>query len=108
MADYKKLVQSEAKKFLDSCVSEFDEDTEEHGGNSPAPNFAKWLDRTQKLNEVVEKIVSGWGHKEFQWVKSFTRKPESFGDARSNAFGSFYSDVLHEIKKLRKKSAKSR
>ena len=104
MSDYKKLVKTEAKKLFETCSPEFDQDSEEFGGQSSQPNFAKWLDRTEKLKVVVEKIVAGWSHKDFLWVQNNTRKPDRFGDLGSNAFGSFYSDVLHELKKLRKAS----
>ena len=105
MESYKGLVQSKAKKFFEAHHSEFLQDSSGNGGDSAQPNFMKWVDSTRKLNEVVENIVGGWGLREFQWVKTNTRNtaPKG-GDPRSNAFGSFYSDVLHEIKKLKKKS----
>jgi hypothetical protein len=105
MSDYKELIKTEAKKFYDSNRAEFEADAESHGGKSASPNFAKWLDRTAKLNKVVEGIAAKWGLKDFQWVKVNTRNqnPSGGGDPRSVAFGSFYLDVLHEVKKLAKK-----
>jgi hypothetical protein len=105
MSDYKELVKIEAKKFYDSNKAEFEADAEPHGGKSGSPNFSKWLDRTAKLNKVVEEIAAKWGHKDFLWVKVNTRNPNPIGggDPRSVAFGSFYLDVLHEVKKLAKK-----
>jgi hypothetical protein len=104
MSDYRDRIKSEAKKFFDGVRPEFEADTEEHGGKSAAPNFAKWLDRTARLNKVVEGIASKWSHKDFLWVRTNTRNPNpEAGDPRSIAFGSFYLDVLHEVKKLAKK-----
>ena len=104
MSDYREQVKSEAKKFFVGVRPEFEADTGEHGGKSAAPNFAKWLDRTARLNKVVEEIASKWGHKDFLWVRTNTRNPNpAAGDPRSIAFGSFYLDVLHEVKKLAKK-----
>lgn len=105
MSDYKDLVKSEAKKFYDANRAEFESDAEPHGGKSENPNFSKWLDRTGKLNKVVEASAAKWGHKDFLWVKVNTRNrdPKGGGDPRSIAFGSFYLDVLHEVKKLAKK-----
>lgn len=104
MESYKDVVRTRAREFFDAHHSEFLEDDEEHGGKSETPSFFKWLDRTRKLNEVVEKAVSKWGHKEFHWVQSNTRNPApAGGDPRSNCFGSFYNDLLHELKKLKKK-----
>ena len=102
MADYKKLVKTEAQSLFDACLPEFQDDAGEFGARSDAPNFSKWLDAHKKLNEVVEKTVSGWSGKDFAWVQSNTRNQNKFGDPRSNAFGSFYSDLLQELKKLRK------
>jgi hypothetical protein len=104
VADYRKLVQSEAKKFYESTREEFEKDSEEFGGNSDNANYSKWLERTGRLEEVVGKVVEGWGTKDFQWVQQNTRNANRFGDPRSNAFASFYSDVLHELKKLNKRS----
>jgi hypothetical protein len=104
MSDYRELVKTEAKKFLEANGKEFEGDEGEHGGKSAKPNFAKWLDRTARLNKVVEEIASRWTHKDFLWVQHNTRNwnPGGGGDPRSNAYGSFYLDVLHELKKLRK------
>ena len=104
MSDYKDRVKSEAKKFWETHRAEFEQDTGEHGGKSERPNLSRWIDRTTKLNQVVEAIASKWTHKDFLWVQHSTRnwKPGG-GDPRSNAFGSFYLDVLHEVKKLGKK-----
>lgn len=104
MGDYKKLLKTQAREFYDASFPEFEKDTDEFGGESDRPNFSKWLDRTGKLSDVVEKIVSGWTLKDYHWVQSNTRNPNPYGDPRSNAFGSFYSDMLQEVKKLKKKS----
>ena len=106
MSDYKKTLKAESEKFLKENHGAFLEDDGEHGGKSGAPNFSLWLDRTQKLTEVVEATLSKWSSKEFQWVQVNTRNPSpGGGDPRSRAFGSYYSDLLHEIKKLKKKSS---
>jgi hypothetical protein len=103
MSDYRELVKTEAKKFYDANRAAFEADTEEHGGKSPRPNLSKWIDRTTKLNQVVEGISAKWTHKDFLWVQNNTRnKPKGGGDPKSNAFGSFYLDVLHELKKISK------
>ncbi len=108
MDKYRELVKSEARTFFKENHEEFVSDEGEFGGASSSPNFLKWLDRTRKLNGVVEKTVARWGPKEFQWVQSNTRNPAPIGgDPRSNAFGSFYLDVLHELKKLNKKKTSS-
>ena len=105
MSDYKELVKGEAKKFYEANHGDFEADAEEHGGKSANPNFSKWIDRTARLNKVVEGIAAKWGLKDFQWVKVNTRNPnpKGGGDPRSNAFGSFYLDVLHEVKKFAKR-----
>lgn len=104
MSDYRDLVKSEARKFFEVNRAAFAEDEDQHGGKSPQPNFSKWIDRTTRLNRVVEEVTAKWGHKEFLWVQHNTRNwnPAGGGDPRSNAFGSFYLDVLHELKKLAK------
>ena len=101
MSDYRDLIKSEAKKFLAENRPVFEADGEEHGGKSAKPNFARWLDRTGKLNAVVEAISARWGAKDFHWVQVNTRNPntQGGGDPRSVAFGSFYLDLLHEVKK---------
>jgi hypothetical protein len=106
MSDYRELVKTEAKKFVESNRADYEADAGEHGGKSQKPNFSKWIDRTTKLNRVVEEIASKWTHKDFLWVQHNTRNwnPSGGGDPRSNAFGSLYLDVLHEIKKLLKQS----
>ncbi len=103
MGEYQDLVKSEAKKFLEGILPDFANDADDFGGKSKLPNFAKWMDRTAKLNQVVDGLVSRWSRKEFQWVQSNTRNPSSQGgDPKSNCYGSVYSDILHEIKKLKK------
>jgi hypothetical protein len=106
MGSYQDLVREEARKFFETHHAAFLDDADNAGGKSAAPNFLKWLDKSAKLNKVVEDIVSKWSAKEFQWVKTNTRNPAPpGGDARSNAFGSFYSDLHHELKKLKKQTA---
>ena len=104
MSDYKELVKTESKKFYGANRPEFDADAEEHGGKSAQPNFSRWLDRTARLNRVVEAISAKWTHKDFLWVQNNTRNrsPKGGGDPKSIAFGSFYLDLLHEVKKLTK------
>ena len=103
MSDYRELVKGESKKFFDANWSVFQADSGEHGGKSPRPNFSKWIDRTTKLNQVVNDVTSSWGHKEYLWVQNNTRNwGQKGGDPRSNAYGSFYLDVFHELKKLSK------
>jgi len=106
VGDYQKLVKTEAKSFFDTNYTVFLDDAEEFGGKSEAANFIKWLDKNQKLNEVVEGKVSGWSTKDFHWVQTNSRNSQknNFGDPRSNAYGSYYSDLLQELKKLKKKS----
>ena len=104
MADYRKLVKTEAKTFFDENYSVFLEDEGEFGGKSAGPNFVKWLDKNQTLNEVVEKKVSSWSTKDFQWVQTNTKNANPYGDPKSNAYGSYYSDLLQELKKLKKKT----
>lgn len=104
MADYKKTVKSEASEIFQEVHPGFLDDDGEFGGKSDSPNFVQWLDRTKELEQRVEKAVSAWGTKEFLWVKSGTRNPSpAGGDPRSAAFGSYYSDLLHELKRLGKK-----
>jgi len=105
MSDYKDLIKKEAKKFFEVNRETFASDTGEHGGKSERPNFAKWLDRTASLNKVVEEIAKKWMHKDLLWVQNNTKNksPQGGGDLRSNAFGSFYLDLLHEVKKIHKK-----
>ncbi len=104
MSDYHDTVKSEAKKFFEANRPVFEADPEEHGGKSERPNFSKWIDRSAKLNRVVEEIAAKWTHKDLLWVQNNTRNrnPKGGGDPRSNAFGSFYLDLLHEIKKFHK------
>ena len=103
MSDYRDLVKGEAKKFLAANRAAYLADAEEHGGKSGKPNFSKWLDRTGKLNSVVESISANWGLKDFHWVKTYTRNAKAGGgDPKSIAFGSFYLDLLHEVKKQMK------
>ena len=103
MGSYKDLIKSEGSKFFKAEYPNFLEDSDEHGGKAKIPNFLKWLDRTEKLNTIVEGISSKWGMKDFQWVQANTRNPApAGGDAKSNSYGSFYSDLLHELKKLKK------
>ena len=110
MGDYQKLVKTEAKSFFDANYSVFLEDAEEFGGKTEDANFVKWLDKNEKLNEVVETKVSGWATKDFHWVHSNSRNAQksAFGDPRSNAYGSYYADLLQELKKLKKKSPSAR
>ncbi len=104
MSDYQDLVKGEAKKFYEANRKQFEEDADEHGGKSASPNLSRWLDRTALLNKVVEGIAAKWTHKDFIWVQTNTRnRNPGGGDPRSNAFGSFYLDVLHEVKKLAKR-----
>ena len=103
MSEYRDLVKREARKFHQANQSEFEADAGEHGGKSLRSNFSKWIDRTARLNRVVEETTSKWGHKDFLWVQHNTRNWNPHGgDPRSNAYGSFYLDVLHQIKKLAK------
>jgi hypothetical protein len=103
MSDYKELVKGEAMKFWEANRAAFQEDAGEHGGKSARPNLSRWIDRTTRLNKVVEEITAKWTHKDFLWVQHSTRNWNPHGgDPRSNAFGSFYLDVLHEVKKLGK------
>lgn len=104
MSDYQELVKTEAKTFYQAQKADFEADAEEFGAKSALPNYSKWLDRTARLNRVVEAIASKWTHKDFFWVQQNTRNRNSKGggDPRSNAFGSFYLDVLHQVKKLAK------
>ncbi len=106
MSEYQDLIKREAKKFVEANRPAFVSDEGEHGGKTDRPNFAKWLDRTHKLNGVVEEIASKWAHKDLLWVQSNTRNPNPHGggDQRSKAFGSFYLDLLHEVKKLFKQA----
>jgi hypothetical protein len=105
MSDYRELIKTEAKKFFDANRADFEADAGEHGGKSAQPNFSRWLDRTIRLNKVVEGISAKWTHKDFLWVKNNTRNkdPKGGGDPRSVAYGSFYLDLLHEVKKHIKK-----
>ena len=105
MANYRDSVRSEAKPFFEQYHPEFLDDDGEYGAKSERANFVKWVDRTEKLNKVVSDAVSKWGLKEFQWVQSNTKNPSpAGGDPRSRCFGSYYSDILHELKKLKKKA----
>ncbi len=104
MADYKKTIKADATDIFKQLHPQYLDDGDEFGGKSDAPNFSQWLDRTKKLNEIVEGTISKWGSKEYLWVKSGTRNPSpAGGDPRSAAYGSYYSDLLHELKKLSKK-----
>ena len=105
MANYRESVRNEAKVFFNKHHPEFLDDDGEHGGKSERGNFVKWIDRTEKLNTVISDVVSKWGLKEFQWVQSNTKNPApAGGDPRSRSFGSYYSDILYELKKLKKKT----
>lgn len=106
MGSYQELVKKESTKFFEEHHPTFLGDADKFGATSDSPNFLKWLDRTAKLNTVVEDIVANWGLKDFHWVQSGTRnKAPQGGDPRSNSYGSFYSDIVHELKKLKKKAA---
>ncbi|HEU5395308.1 MAG TPA: hypothetical protein VFV36_10980 [Candidatus Methylomirabilis sp.] len=103
MSDYRELVKGQAKKFHQENWPVYLADAEEHGGKSPRPNFSKWIDRTTRLNRVIEDQVAQWTHKDYLWVQHNSRNWDpTGGDPRSNAYGSFYRDVLHELKKLSK------
>ena len=105
MSDYQVLVKGEAKKFFERNWKEYDGDVGEHGGKSGKPNFSRWLDHTARLNPVITDIVGKWTHKDFLWVQHSSRNwnPKG-GDPRSTAYGTLYLDVLHEVKKLSKKT----
>ena len=104
MSDYRDRVKSEAKKFFDGNWAAYEADSGEFGGKSKLPNFSKWIDRTKKLNAVVESIAKGWGKKEMLWVQQNTKNWKvAGGDPRSTAYGAFYTDIFHEAKKLSKK-----
>ena len=103
MSDYQNLVKKEAKTFYEAERKAFDEDAEEFGGKSGQPNFARWIDRTQRLSTRITEIAARWGTKEFHWVQANTRNKNPHGDPRSNAFASLLQDVRMEIKKLAKR-----
>jgi hypothetical protein len=104
MESYKDQVKKEATAFYKAALAEFEDDAEEFGGKSAAPNLAKWIDRTGKLSTRAQEISAKWGHKDILWVQSNTRNPSPHGggDPRSNAFASFLQDIRQEIKKLDK------
>lgn len=105
MSDYMDLVKKEAADFYREHREEFLEDDGEFGGKSSSPNLLRWLDERGSLAKRVEEITKGWQLKEFNWVHANTRSknPHAGGDARSNAFASFLTDVRFAIKKLAKK-----
>ncbi len=101
MSDYMDLVKKEAAAFQEEHLEVFQKDETEFGGASKTPNLMRWLDKNGQLAERVENITNDWGLKEFNWVQSNTRsKSQQGGDARSNAFASFYKDVRQALKKL--------
>ena len=103
MSDYQKMVKGEAKSFLDEQNPAFESDSEEFGGKSDSPNFAKWLDRTKRLSDRVEGVSKEWSRAEIEMIKASSRNAVQYGDPREAAFTAFIQDVLHELKKLRKK-----
>ena len=107
MADkgYKKMVTEQAKALLETVTSEFDGDSEEHGGGTDSPNFAKWLDRTGKLNTHVETLSNDWGRADIEMINSNSRNSVSYGDPKGSARFALLKDVLHEVKKLKKQGA---
>ena len=101
MSDYKDLVQSEARAFLEKHRQEFLDDEEEFGGKSEKPNFLRWIDRTGTLAARLQEVSKDWGTKEANWVQVNTRtKAQPGGDVKSNAFAYLLQDVRHAIKKL--------
>ena len=102
MSDYRDLVKKEAKAFYEENRKTFDEDAGEFGGKSASPNFARWIDRTEKLASRIGELSGKWGLKEFHWVQANTRNKNPHGDPRSNSFASFLQDVRMELKKLAK------
>lgn len=108
MSDYQDLVRKEAKAFYDANHEAFQNDAEEFGGKSTSPNFAKWMDRTEKLSARVGEIAEKWGTKDLHWVQTNTRNKNPHGDLRSNSFGSFLQDIRQEVKKLLKGEGASR
>jgi hypothetical protein len=103
MGDYQDLVKQEAKAFYEANHPTFLTDSGEFGGQSPSPNFPRWIDRTGKLSARVTEICSKWGPDKIHWVQANTRnKSTQGGDPKGNAFGSFLMDVRQEIKKIGK------
>jgi hypothetical protein len=102
MSDYRDLVKKEARAFYEANRQAFDEDAGEFGGKSTSPNFARWIDRTEKLAARINELQGKWGSKEFHWVQANTRNKNPHGDPRSNSFASLLQDVRMEIKKLAK------
>jgi hypothetical protein len=100
MNSYHKTVKDEAKKAFDQCAEAFRSDAEEHGGASDRPNLSLWLDRTGLLAKHVEKVAKTWGKKDILWINENSRHNVSYGDPQDSAFGAFYKDILHELKKL--------
>ena len=105
MSDYKKLVQKEAREFLEESWEQYKADEGEFGSQSGSPNLAQWIDAGGSLSSRIGEIASKWAHRDYLWVESNTRNPskEAGGDRSSKAFVSFLQDVRYEIKKLAKK-----
>ncbi|MEM7168083.1 MAG: hypothetical protein AAF581_21715 [Planctomycetota bacterium] len=102
-SEYQKMVAEEAKSFLETVASDYDDDKGEFGGKSDAPNFPKWLDRTRKLLDRIDEVSKGWGRLEAQMVAQNSRNAVQFGSPKESAYFAYHKDVMQELKKLRKK-----
>ena len=105
MSDYKKLIQKEAREFLEESWDQYKADEGEFGGKSGLPNLAQWIDSAGTLSSRIGEIASKWTHRDYIWVETNTRNrsKDAGGDRSSKAYVSFLQDVRHEIKKLAKK-----
>ena len=99
MNDYQKLVRQEAVAFYEETHALFQGDKGEHGGASDSPNLGRWLDRTRKLFERLDRTSKGWGRAERTLVTQNSRNSLSYGDPKEQAYFAFYKDVLAELKK---------
>lgn len=102
MSDYRDMVQEEAKAFYEEVRPDYEKDKEEHGGASDRPNLAKWLDRTRRLLDRLDKTSKSWGRSEAAMITQSSRNGVTYGDPKESAYFAFHKDVLAELKKLRK------
>lgn len=103
MKQYKQTIKEDATAFLKGIKKDFQADTDEHGGGSPRPNLALWLEKNGMLAKHVQKVSAKWTKKDLLTIKTNSRNHTPYGDPLDSAFGAYLKDILFELKKLMKK-----